>query len=367
MNRDLALKTLGEILDWDDTEASEEFAWLKLMSSYKYDGYQGYEPGVHFLESLVGWLLQFDAVKERKVVYTFVRTQLIFFSREEVFHLIHQYSSSLRKYFLKKVAVKNGLKPYEVRQNTAAVADIEKAFRKSLFVGLSDGARMDIFRRYNEGVISNEQIVVGPDISSEKWEDMIKKLRRDIEKRGWNEQPLFENIFLIDDFTASGTTILSKDESGEWGGKLNRFIKGICKDFDTHISPGAGLNIHHYITSEVGERNVTSALAEFKVKETRLDMAATFGYVIGEQIRINPSTDIDLVTLLKCHYDPGIETDSTKENIQMGYKGGALPIVLEHNTPNNSIALLWAESKEGVVKPPAKHMRPLFLRRQRHL
>ena len=48
---------------------------------------------------------------------------------------------------------------------------------------------------------------------------------------------------------------------------------------------------------------------------------------------------------------------------KLGFGQCALPLILEHNTPNNSIALIWADT-------PGEHdrrhaMRPLFRRRQR--
>jgi hypothetical protein len=49
--------------------------------------------------------------------------------------------------------------------------------------------------------------------------------------------------------------------------------------------------------------------------------------------------------------------------MKLGYAYGALPVVLEHNTPNNSIPLLWAETAgDGRVHA----MEPLFFRRDRH-
>jgi hypothetical protein len=68
--------------------------------------------------------------------------------------------------------------------------------------------------------------------------------------------------------------------------------------------------------------------------------------------------------ILSEYYDPAIENIHTGKDIWMGFKDCSIPLVLEHNTPNNSIALLWAESdgEEG-----AHAMKPLFRRRQRHL
>ena len=56
--------------------------------------------------------------------------------------------------------------------------------------------------------------------------------------------------------------------------------------------------------------------------------------------------------------------------MKLGYGGCALPLILDHNTPNNSMPLLWAETVgspkvDGMAAVPA--MRPLFRRRQRHI
>ena len=48
-----------------------------------------------------------------------------------------------------------------------------------------------------------------------------------------------------------------------------------------------------------------------------------------------------------------------------GYGACGLPVVLEHNTPNNSVPLLWAET-EGDSEKNVHAIRPLFRRRQRY-
>src|SRR5664279_5385871 len=103
MNEQLALKSLSELLEWGD-EARDEFAWLRLMSKYKYDFYQGYEPGLRFFESLIGWLIQFKAVADRRIAYAFLKNQLIFFSRDEIDHLVHRFYPIVRQILSKLVA-----------------------------------------------------------------------------------------------------------------------------------------------------------------------------------------------------------------------------------------------------------------------
>jgi hypothetical protein len=50
MNQDLALSLLGEVMEWDLERSRTEFAWLQLMSRFKYDGYSDFVAGVRFIE-----------------------------------------------------------------------------------------------------------------------------------------------------------------------------------------------------------------------------------------------------------------------------------------------------------------------------
>ena len=70
------------------------------------------------------------------------------------------------------------------------------------------------------------------------------------------------------------------------------------------------------------------------------------------------------------YYDHGLFEDlkehleeSGQTHIRHGYGDAALPVVLEHNCPNNAITLLWAETAGGSERHP---MRALFPRRHRH-
>lgn len=99
----------------------------------------------------------------------------------------------------------------------------------------------------------------------------------------------------------------------------------------------------------------------------------SFGAVLRGDLPLGSVAGRDdaFIELTKIYYDPIIRTKHTDvggvTHLGLGYGGCALPLVLDHNTPNNAIALLWAETeggdREGVDAPA---MRPLFRRRQRH-
>jgi hypothetical protein len=93
--------------------------------------------------------------------------------------------------------------------------------------------------------------------------------------------------------------------------------------------------------------------------------------VLPAELPITVASHSDFIELTRIYYDPILRTRHTDvggvEHLGLGYGGCALPVVLDHNTPNNAVALLWAETdggeRNGTVAP---QMRPLFRRRQRH-
>jgi hypothetical protein len=66
--------------------------------------------------------------------------------------------------------------------------------------------------------------------------------------------------------------------------------------------------------------------------------------------------------LARAYSDPAL-IDLHKGDATLGYRDSRLPLVLSHNTPNNSIALLWADTSE---RRDGKSRHALFTRYERH-
>lgn len=378
MNQDLALKVMGEIMRWDDDEARKEFRWLKLMARLKFDGYRDFQAGMRFIESLATWLQQFDQ-EERKVAYTFVKERLVYVGPGEVRRLVEQFfPNTIRQRIVQTVASDLGIKPYTVLTNPSATGAIDRLRRQTLVLGLSDGARMDIVRHSNVGRLSNEQLVLAPQIDTEKWKDLLESLRDDLK----DKDALFRVIYLVDDFAGTGTSFLRYNKKKKkWSGKLTRFRTSLFnaindKNVGNIVSPDWQLCAHHYMaTSDARAKMTTNELSARKPLAADGwpgEVHLSFATVFDERLPIVEGKDDDFIALAQKYYDPIIETKHTAvggvKHIGLGYGGCALPIVLEHNTPNNSAALLWAETtggeRNGVTAPA---MRPLFRRRQRHV
>jgi hypothetical protein len=367
MNQELALKILSQIMGWDLDRARMEDAWLRLMSRVKYDGYQDYLAGARFVESLANWLQQFEAT-ERETAYSFVRHHLVYLGPAEVQHLVELvYPETIQLRLLTAVANHLQVPKFRVWVQPESATAYEAMLRKTLFIGLSDGARIDAFRRANVGIISNEQIVLAMQIDEDKWADLLKTLRDDT----GDQSARFSHLYLLDDFIASGTTLL-RNEEGKWKGKLIRFWNS-CREqglTETHFGDSYVVVVHHYIASykvsiEIDDR-YNEALKELEPDGLFPRVEFSFGTVLPEDLPIDKVRFAEFMKLIDKYYDPSIVTKSIAlggTDGRLGFGGGALPLILEHNTPNNSIALLWAES-EGKDGNPA--MRPLFRRRQRH-
>ena len=380
MNQDLGLKILGRIMNWTDDRAREEFAWLKLMARLKYDGYRDFQAGMRFIESLATWLQQFKP-HEREIAYAFVRRSLVYIGPSEMQRLVEQfYPRFVRDRLLRMAAAERNIRPHHVLIDPDARKASERLRRQTLFMGLSDGAHTDTIRHVNSGLLGNEQFVQGTQVGTDKWRDLLDNLREDLD----DSSARFRIVYLVDDFAGTGTSFLRfDDKAARWKGKLIRFKYSVERANDAFgadrlFEDGWVLCVHHYVASSAAAAAIRKRLARLAgTGNSPVGWARathpSFGMTLPHDLPINAVDGChdDFLELARTYYDSIIRTKHTDvggvTDLGLGYGGCALPLVLEHNTPNNSVALLWAETdggdRDGVSAPP---MRPLFRRRQRH-
>jgi len=371
VNRDLTLRVLGEVMNWSDERAGTEYDWLDFMSRVKYDSYRDFQAGMRFIESLATWLQQFPK-GEREIAYGFVRRRLVFVGVSETHHLVEQFfPKTVNERIVRTVAARHDLKTYEAIAIEELRNEMTTLRRKTLFLGLSDGARIDVLRHSNVGRLNNEQIVHTTEIDPDKWLGMLADLQKSLADDGAK----FEAVYLIDDFTATGTSFLRPgSEENPWKGKLARFAKSIQPVRGDLFPEEWTLYVHHYVASYDATRKIADNLTKSAEYFSELGWGAaqsSYGIVFPANLPLSiENGDGDFIDMTSRYYDPLIQTEHTKvggvERINLGYGGCALPVILEHNTPNNSVALLWAET-DGSSSPEAHPMRPLFRRRQRHV
>ena len=169
---------------------------LRLLADYKYDGYQRFGPGKRFVESLALWLNQFD-MADRVAALGFVLNRLVYVSDDELSHLVqHAYPDVIVQERIRLVAEEKGIPTYRVGEICRNPRFQELQF-KSLYLGLSDGARTNELRRCSDGEISNEQIWQAYELGEAKADDMLDALGKALTKAPVSDPLENENIWRL--------------------------------------------------------------------------------------------------------------------------------------------------------------------------
>ena len=121
MRTNLAETLLTRIMKWSPDEVRKELPLLQALSNFKYDEYQQFSPGMRFMESLVKWLVQFKSLDEKKIAYDFIKSQIIFFSSEQISHLVTlTYTEKVEPLLIEKTALEIGVNRYKLKYITSS-------------------------------------------------------------------------------------------------------------------------------------------------------------------------------------------------------------------------------------------------------
>jgi len=367
MRDQLAERLLARVMGWAPDDVARERPVLQAMAAYKYDEYQQFSPGMRFVESLALCLSGLRTPAERHTFYEFVKTRLIFFSAAEINHLVSiAYPDFVRPRLLRRVAEQQGLNHYHVAK-VAGTDAFRVRERECLFLGLSDGAQTDAFRRSSSPHIGHEQVLQSYEISLGRVEKLIEKLRADvatIEGRETREPPArFRTVVLLDDFSASGTSYL-RSKDGLFKGKIGDFHRDLTHP-DNPMSQLVDLKdleilLVLYMATEQARTHLNTALGEL-CRPHSIPFDILVVHPIDSKVCLLPGHGDAIEQILDDYYNAAaMEDDHTREgktDLKFGFAGCGLPLVLSHNTPNNSIYPLWSDKAK---------MRPLFPRVSRH-
>lgn len=362
MQEELAQRLLARVMGWSGERVAEERARLDRMARFKYDEYQQFGPGQKFIEALCLWLEQFPTLEERETAYSFVRDRIVFISAADMRHLVEaSFPDIIRPSLISSASIAIGTAPSRVTEIIRHSA-YRRALRQSLFLGLSDGSRMDSFRR--AGNLDNEQVWQAYEISETKSAGMLKDLRKSVD----DESAQFSRIVLIDDFSASGISYIRKEDT-EWKGK-------VVKAFQ-QFKPGGEasalvnyktikMHIVLYVATSSAIEYIRGQLQGFCAQESIPVPDVTAVYELSPELALDPNRDSEFLKLVdgdQYYRSRPLDEHEAKggtKTVKRGFAACGLPLVLAHNCPNNSIYLLWAD-------PSEKHSaRGLFPRIVRH-
>lgn len=357
MRSELAEELLHRLMGWDRANFQEKVRRLEALATYKFDEYGNFGPGVKFFESLAAWLDQLADETERAVALEFVLEHLVFISDAEMMHLIELvYADHIEPVLRKRVAgLLDGASPYEIRR-IVEHQSFRSLRRRSLVLGASDGARLDRLRR-SAPFLSHEQFLQSPEPPVELVGPMRDELVKALRHHGLDSPPTFGHIFLVDDFAGSGRTLI-RQKDGKLKGKLVRLNAAIDKlKAKELVTEDIEVTIILYVASEQAREHVEETIAGVSLPQWELR-------VVQELPGWRRVTEVDreFADLAERYYDEVLDDDH-KGRAALGYADCALPVVLSHNTPNNSVSLLWADTtqEEGSL-----NRRALFPRYERH-
>lgn len=221
-----------------------------------------------------------------------------------------------------------------------------------------------MFRRSNENSVSHEQILQNYEIKAERAPKLLAKLHRDLQKIYGPDKTVdgatFNTIVLMDDFSASGTSYL-RVEGTKIEGKLQEFSRDV-RDAKSALGSLVNSETRVILVLYIATEQAVSHLRQLLQKqwgENGIQFEIVVVHPLLPDIRILPGDSLE--GLLNEYYsEDELEdehTDKGEHGVKFGYAKCGLPVVLTHNTPNNSIYPLWAKSSK---------LRPLFPRISRH-
>ena len=180
------------------------------------------------------------------------------------------------------------------------------------------------------------------------------------------EERKFRTLVLLDDFSASGTSYYAHPATAPAGGKLLTLARelfgttSISRLFD---KGNVEILVLLYMATEQALQHMRRAtISTWGGHGVRCIVDAV--EVLSDEVRISRTggEPINEVINRDSYYDPTIHDAHMKRgrtpDSRYGYGDCGLPLVLHHNTPNNSLALLMSYDD--------KSFRGLFPRVQRH-
>ena len=343
-----AQRLLAQVMGWNDAEMVDKSSTvLQLMAEYKFNHYQRFSPGKQFIESLALWLNQF-AEPHRAIALKLVQDRLIFISEQEIAHLVNlSYPDVIVRERLRIVAEETGIPKYRIG-SLKSHPRFEELRIRSLYLGLSDGAHTNDLRRASNGAISNEQIWQAYELGDAKAGDMLQELRKSlVADKADDQKQRFNLIWLVDDFSGSGNTYIRFDNnSRQFKGKIKKIYERIYEG-DLIDTDYYEVYLILYVATRQAIDHIEYWSERFTSERGYKPLQVRVLFPIEKDVSLSSPQDDELLSVLtdERYYDDRandrhIAVGGTQD-VVLGFAKCALPLVLSHNTPNNSVYALW--------------------------
>jgi hypothetical protein len=143
-------------------------------------------------------------------------------------------------------------------------------------------------------------------------------------------------------------------ETGEYKGKIPKFFKALTEEH--LVSDDADVHLVIYVASDKACDYLTRQVSQYLQSEGKANRSFHIKAIqtLSPSIAVNGADPLptDLALLIDRYYDPVVNNDHMRvggADGRYGFADCGLPVVLSHNTPNNSIFLLWANQEQYKV------------------
>lgn len=338
---------------------------LRTLAGIKYDDYGGYTPGVRFIESLAVWLSEFRQ-EDRATALDFVLNRLAYISATELDHLVSTvYKDMLRPRLLRAAAAELGVPEWAVKK-IANSPEFLSLQRRTLILGMSDGARLDKLRRASP--LSTEQFHLVSTVDEEKASDMSSKLEEALKSMDLPGEAKFSSVVVVDDFSGSGTTMLRPDGAA-WKGKLPKIQKHVSNlKASGVVAQDARIIVVLYLLTELAKTQLTMRMEEAGYVEPEVSLVAA--HTFNNDFPLTEEYDEAFWKLCSDYFrEAWANTHSgLAGELSHGFGGSALPLVIHHNAPNNAPPIIWKDESldESKGDNSEREWIGVFPRHERH-
>lgn len=217
-----------------------------------------------------------------------------------------------------------------------------------MYLGLSDGARTNELRRASDGEIGNEQIWQAYELGEEKASEMGTELADKLKQSDFgSSEPRFNLVWLLDDFSGSGNSYIRFDSTqGKYKGKLKKVYERLHRG-DLVDTTHYEVFLLLYVATRKAIDHISYWAERFTSEQGYKPLQVRVLCTIEDSEVLTRDRTAQLKSILTnpTYYDPRASDKHIRiggtSDAQLGFAGCALPIVLSHNTPNNSVYILW--------------------------
>lgn len=292
----------------EEAGLAQSLSTLDVLAEAKFDAYERYPPLTGFWETLIEWLRQADP-GDRMGMLRWLSRNLLFVSRDQVHSLLRVFADEWLVTRSMELARRHG-------------CDVETELAGTAVCALSDGVPLGTVRRLVPR-LTHRQFFSDPALLN----GLVRTLR---------------HLVLIDDFSGTGKSLAHATTDGAPFGRVPDACR-ILRELEAAKPRGAVVSVVLLMASTAAVQHLNA-------------MLPALGCSLHVMQVLDSCPDAEMQSWSQRYL--GLSPDpAVKTHVNAGYRMGDLPVVLSHNTPNDSYALLWAAQDTG-----DRAWRPLFPR-----